>query len=187
MRYNKSEVKYFFSKEEQGDLFLLSNMAQLPLVWKGRKVSSSETLYQAAKYSGDTICLPASAKEGTNPYVRERILCAKNAMGSKMTQKCAVKAGLVRPDWPEVMIDAMRWVLELKLQQHSETFGRVLKSTGTKPIVEKSRKDQFWGAREMEDGTLIGENHLGILLTELRDYMDWVLAGNLTHPEGFLL
>ena len=59
-----------------------------------------------------------------------------------MTQKCAVKAGLVRSDWDdpdyEVRIYSMLWVLELKLHHNRFTlsdtpsFGEVLMATGNK-------------------------------------------------------
>jgi len=186
--YKKDEVVFFFSSKDPH--FELSNMAAgMPIIVNGLTWNSSEALYQAAKYPPSVICLPEAHKKGTDPNVRRRILFARNAMGAKMTQKCAVKAGHVRADWNDVMVDAMRWALQLKLQQHRRIFGRVLKSTGSLPIVERSRKDRFWGAILSEDEkTFDGENHLGKLLTELRDVTyDWVLAGNLTNPEGFLL
>ncbi len=68
-----------------------------------------------------------------------------------MPKKCAVTAGLVRPDWDdpnnEVRIQAMLWVIELRLYWNPFYFGRVLQETGTQSIVEISNKDGFWGAR----------------------------------------
>jgi len=82
----------------------------------------------------------------------------------------------------------MLWVLELKLWANRHTFGEVLKSTGNLPIVEKSRKDNFWGAIPMGIGTFVGCNILGKLLTILRDEkFDAVLKGNFTYPEGLFL
>ena len=48
------------------------------------------------------------------------------------------------------------------------SFSSLLFSTGDKPIVEESRKDNFWGAKIDDDKTLIGVNALGRLLMELR-------------------
>jgi hypothetical protein len=45
----------------------------------------------------------------------------------------------------------------------------VLLSSGDRKIVERSRKDRFWGAVPVEDDLLEGENRLGKLLMELRD------------------
>jgi type I restriction enzyme S subunit len=64
----------------------------------------------------------------------------------------------------------MRWCLHLKLSQNPVSFGRLLDSTGDRPIVEDSRKDAFWGAiPDATDTTLTGCNVLGQLLMELRD------------------
>jgi len=188
MEYRVEDVHYFFSTREMLHFFPLSNMAAgMPIIWKGSRYNSTEALYQASKYGPDVICLPFEHKRGTDPNVRRRILTSGNAMGAKMTQKCAVKAGLVRPDWNDISIHAMQWVLELKLQQHPDTFGRTLQATGTYPIVEKSSKDSFWGCIQGADGIFRGENVLGKLLVNLRGRYDWVVAGNLTSPEGFLI
>lgn len=107
-----------------------------------------------------------------------------------MTQKCAVAEGLVRSDWgspQEVRLKAMLWVLELKLFWNPETFGAELKRTGKKPIVEISRKDDFWGCKVVGRGHLRGENHLGRLLMKVRDRMSEILKGDFTYPKGQLL
>ena len=46
---------------------------------------------------------------------------------------------------------------------------RLLESTGDRPIVEESRRDDFWGAKPTGDHLLVGMNILGRLLMELRD------------------
>jgi type I restriction enzyme S subunit len=63
----------------------------------------------------------------------------------------------------------MRWVLRLKLSMHWTQFSELLLSTGDKPIVEDSRKDDFWGAVPVDNTTLVGMNVLGRLLMELRE------------------
>ncbi len=106
-----------------------------------------------------------------------------------MTQKCAEKAGFVRSDWKgpdEVRIKAMLWVLELKLYWNPETFGAELERTGTKHIVEVSKKDIFWGCKCIDD-QLVGENQLGLLLMQVRERRQPILKGKFTYPEGFLL
>jgi len=106
-----------------------------------------------------------------------------------MTQKCAVKAGLIRPDWAgkeEIRIYAMHWVLELKFQQCPYTFGKALMQTGDRPIVEMSRKDAFWGCF-LKGEQLIGSNVLGNLLMIIRADADRLKGGELTYPDGFLL
>lgn len=188
--YVKDEVAWFFSAKTPR--FELSNMAGgMPIYWPLEKRSenywnSSEQLYQASKYTSDTICTPENAKDNVDPLVRARIR-QHGSMGAKMTQKCAVKAGLVRPDWEVIKVDAMLWVLELKLYWNPTTFGSVLAGTGDLPIVERSRHDDFWGAIETDPGILIGENTLGLLLTDLRSRAQQVKAGQFSCPEGYLL
>jgi hypothetical protein len=50
----------------------------------------------------------------------------------------------------------------MKLEQHFGRFFNLLKSTGDRAIVERSRRDRFWGAVLEKDGVLRGENMLGI-------------------------
>ncbi|MBK7482307.1 MAG: DUF1768 domain-containing protein [Flavobacteriales bacterium] len=59
--------------------------------------------------------------------------------------------------------------MRVKLAHHWDKFGELLLRTGDKPIVEDSRKDQFWGAVMNESGQLEGRNALGRLLMELRE------------------
>lgn len=107
-----------------------------------------------------------------------------------MTQKCAVKAGLVRDDWDdpefEVRIHSMLWVLELKLCSTPFTFGKELMVTGDRPIVEISRKDDFWGCKEV-GRKLVGRNVLGKLLMRVREHAEDIRKGQLSYPGGFLL
>ena len=108
-----------------------------------------------------------------------------------MTQKCAVTAGLVRPDWDdpnnEVRIQAMLWVVELKLYWNPLTFGRVLQETGTQPIVEVSKKDAFWGCKVDAGGILVGVNALGKILERVRLRSAEIKAGKFSFPAGFIL
>jgi ribA/ribD-fused uncharacterized protein len=190
--YRKTEVAWFYRKVEQH--WELSNMAGgMSLYWPVERSpinlwGSSEQLYQACKYGSQVMCLPESSPDA-DPCVRNRIRAQKAPRGAKMTQKCAEKAGLVRSDWEspdEVRLKAMLWVLELKLYWNRQTFGRVLESTEDKPIVEVSTKDDFWGC--MEHGNeLRGQNHLGILLMQVRQRIPLILRRDFTYPAGFLL
>lgn len=191
MELKVKDVAIVFSKEETPDLWPLSNMAGDMTIYCGkRKFHSSEQLYQACKYLPDVTCIPeATRKSGKSvePHVQKRILDSTNARGAKMTQKCAVKEGLVREDWGEIKVDCMLWVLELKLKWNPDKFGAVLRSTGNKMIVEKSRKDTFWGCVQKGD-VLEGENHLGRLLVQVRNNYDRIVKERkLTHPDGFLI
>lgn len=74
-----------------------------------------------------------------------------------------------RPDWDGVRVKIMRWCLRAKLLQNWETFSDLLLATGERPIVEDSRKDDYWGAKGGEANLLAGRNVLGRLLMELRE------------------
>jgi type I restriction enzyme S subunit len=74
-----------------------------------------------------------------------------------------------RPDWDRVRVKVMRWCLRVKLAQNWAKFSELLLRTGDRPIVEESRRDNFWGARPVGEQTLVGMNVLGRLLMELRE------------------
>ena len=190
--YTKSECGWFFSKEDPR--WELSNMAGgMPIRFDKRVWNSSEQLYQACKYSPAVICLPETSKnkKGVIPNVRARIEAANNARGSKMTQKCAVKAGLVRSDWEdpqyEIRIHSMLWVLELKLYHNPLTFGNALRDTGDLPLAEISPKDFFWGCKDLGNGKIEGQNVLGKLLEIVRNRRSEVRSGDFLYKDGFLL
>ena len=167
---------------------------QMPIFWPLarrplNRWNSSEQLYQASKYGTDVMCLPASNPKA-DPCVRNRIWAQDSIRGAKLTQKCAVKAGWVRSDWEapdEIRLKSMLWVLELKLFWNPGTFGGTLAATGDNPIVEISRKDDFWGCKETQPGVLVGENQLGLLLMDVRSRSDEIKNQNFTYPGGFLL
>jgi type I restriction enzyme S subunit len=133
----------------------LSNMAPgFPVRVNGVRVLTIEALYQASRFPH-------------LPEVQRKIIDQPSPMTAKMVSKPHRKDS--REDWDGVRVKVMRWCLRLKLSQHWSKFSQLLLSTGDRPIVEDSRKDDFWGALPNEDGTLVGMNVLGRLLMELRE------------------
>ena len=63
----------------------------------GEPWRKSEHLCQAAKHGLAARIVPAS-RPGADPCVRNRIRAQRGPRGAKMTQKCAVAAGLLRKD-----------------------------------------------------------------------------------------
>jgi ribA/ribD-fused uncharacterized protein len=122
---------------------------------------TSEALYQCCRYPDA-------------PDVQEMIACERSPMTAKMKGKKF--RDLTRADWEQIRVRVMRWSLRVKLAQHQSTFGQLLLETGTKPIVEDSAKDQFWGAKAENGNALTGVNVLGRLLMELRE--QWKSAPN---------
>lgn len=50
-----------------------------------------------------------------------------------------------RPDWDRVRVEDHAVVWRLSSTMHWSQFSELLLSTGDQPIVEDSRKDDFWG------------------------------------------
>lgn len=151
--YQRADCVVFHkTKEEFGGL---SNMASgYPLRINGVRVLTSEALYQACRF----------------PHlieVQREIVGQHSPMTAKMKSK--PYRGQSRPDWEQVRAKIMRWCLRVKLAQNHEEFGRLLLATRDRPIVEQSNKDDYWGAKVINQDTLIGENVLGRLLMELRE------------------
>ncbi|WP_417422001.1 NADAR family protein [Halomonas sp.] len=157
-------VVVYKTKETFGGL---SNMASgYPLQINGVRILTSEALYQACRFP-------------QMPEVQREIIRQHSPMTAKMKSKPHRKDS--RPDWDEVRHMVMRWCLRVKLSQNYEEFGRLLLGTCDKPIVEQSRKDDFWGAKLAgESGDiLVGQNVLGRLLMELREKLKDDAAGVL--------
>lgn len=144
-----------------------SNMASgFPVRYLDIDYHSTEVLYQLARFPGlmqyrlprDNACEPTLLNAINIP----------NAMTAKMKSK--LYSHLTRLDWEEgVRVHVMEAVLRLKVSQHWNRMIAFLAMTGDKPIVEKSRKDDFWGAKPDGLGNLIGNNVLGILWMILRE------------------
>jgi type I restriction enzyme, S subunit len=133
----------------------LSNMAPgFPVRVNGFRFLTSEALYQACRFPH-------------LPEVQRMILAEYSPMTAKMKSKRFREES--RADWNWVRVKIMRWCLRVKLAQNWQSFGNLLLSTADKPIVEESRKDDFWGAKIQDDQTLMGRNALGRLLMELRE------------------
>jgi ribA/ribD-fused uncharacterized protein len=153
--YVRSDVVVVFkTKERFGEL---SNMsAGFPLTINGIRIPTSEALYQACRFPH-------------LPDLQQKIIAQKSPMTAKMVGKPF--RDQTREDWNRSRVKIMRWCLRVKLAQHWSRFGRILASTQNKPIVEQSRKDQYWGAQisKSDADVLVGENVLGRLLMELRE------------------
>ncbi len=151
--YNRNEcITFRKTKESFGGL---SNMAGgYPIIVNGINIRTSEALYQACRFPH-------------LPDIQKVIISQKSPMTAKMKGKPYRDRS--RSDWEKVKLNIMRWCLRIKLLQNWETFGKLLLQTKDKPIVEDSRKDNFWGAIPVDTDNLVGINALGRLLMELRE------------------
>lgn len=153
--YVRGEVVVVYKTKD--DFGGLSNMAAgYPLQINGVRILTTEALYQACRFPH-------------MPEIQREIIGQHSPMIAKMKSKPYRNDS--RPDWDDVRYKVMRWCLRVKLAQNYEEFGRLLLATRDRPIVEQSRKDDYWGARLADEPgeTLIGQNVLGRLLMELRE------------------
>lgn len=155
--YNRAEaIIVYKTKDHFGGL---SNMASgYPLLVNGVHILTAEALYQACRF-------PLS------PQLQREIIGEYSPMTAKMKSKPS--AHLTRADWSSVRYKIMRWCLRVKLAQNYGSFGDLLLATKSLPIVELSKKDDYWGAKpsNANDAILIGQNVLGRLLMELRELL----------------
>ena len=62
----------------------------------------------------------------------------------------------------------MRYLVKAKKIQNWDTMAKVFRASRNKDIVERSRRDDFWGAIS-KNGFLVGRNVLGVLWMEVRE------------------
>lgn len=150
--YSRSQCVVFFrTKDAYGGL---SNMAGgYPLFVNGIDIRTSEALYQSCRF-------PHQAA------IQKEVIAQTSPTAAKMVGRPHVQE--TRPDWGVVRVPLMRWSLRVKLAQNWTSFGDLLLETGNRPIVEESRKDDYWGAYSQDGGILVGHNVVGRLLMELR-------------------
>ena len=139
-----------------GEWGILGNFGHSALVVDGVSFECAETLFQVMKF--------------TDPTARRDVFSRKG-QHIKMTAKHYQKEGLVRDDWPQIILDALKFCLMTKYAQ-CEDFRKELARTGDRFIVEHNvrRKPDTYNAALSDDGrTWSGPNLMGRLLMELRD------------------
>ena len=176
LKFHRADCAVFLkTKEEFGGL---SNMAGgFPLKVNGIPIRTSEALYQACRFPH-------------KPELQRLIIEQRSPMTAKMKGKPHRQES--RSDWDEVRLAIMRWCLDVKLAQNWDAFSELLLSTGDRPIVEHSRKDDFWGAKPVDDERLAGANYLGLLLQNLREKVkkeprEWLLRVQSLNIPDFLI
>ena len=170
-RYPKDKTAPFRSIDQPWGLF--SNFGRTPLVVDGIPFDCVEKLFQVMKF--------------TDGVSRKAIYSVKGQT-IKMKAKHYEKAGTVRSDWREILVDAMKFCLMEKYRQ-SEVFRKELNRSRGLYIVEDQttfpkKSPDTWGVKLSADGNeFVGPNLMGHLLMELRDNgkLDYTL------PEDVLL
>ncbi|HCA5050126.1 TPA: NADAR family protein [Acinetobacter baumannii] len=153
------------TKEEWGGF---SNMAaDYPISINGQLIRSSEALYQALKYTH-------------YPDIQKKILQEYSPMTAKMVGKPYKQ--YIRDDFEDKKIIIMKWSVRAKLMCNFEKFSAELLASENRIIVEESRRDNFWGAKRVESGHLVGVNVLGRILMELRDLIKEKSVPDILYP-----
>jgi ribA/ribD-fused uncharacterized protein len=130
------------------DHYYLSNFSAFMLQWNGYVYPTSEHAYQAQKFPDDPLKQTAIARASS----------AHDAF--KMAERWKQYR---RPDWDEIKVDVMRYILAAKADQH-EYVRRKLMETGDRELIENSWRDDMWGWGPNRDG----QNLLGKLWMEIR-------------------
>ena len=159
-RYGKDEVCGFRYTNAPWGEFSDFYPLKMPIVAGPLRFTTSEALYQAAKFA-------------RNPGVQRSIAQAPTARAAKRIGRSP--AHRVSPGWDAQRVNVMRWVLRMQREADPERIDAALEASGVRPIVEVSTLDVWWGARPFPDH-YEGRNVLGCLWIELREQ----LRGN--HP-----
>ena len=170
-RYPKDKTVAFCSVDQPWGLF--SNFGRTPLMVDGVPFDCTEKLFQIMKFTDD---------------VSRKAIYSVKGQTIKMKAKHFEKAGTVRPDWGEIIVDAMKFCLMEKFRQ-SEAFREELERSRGLYIVEDQttfpkKSPDTWGVKLSADGSeFVDPNLMGRLLMELRDNgkLDYTL------PEDVLL
>lgn len=148
-------AKSVFFHKKTDEHWILSNMVSTPIVVGGVMFKSSEHLFQTMKFATE-----------------ESVMAVYQSNSPKMTAKHYQKiGGHRRKDWGSMIIDAMKFCLQMKHEQCS-AFREDLAGTEGFYIAEKEtpRKKEPSGWATYEIGTIFkGPNMMGRLLMELRD------------------
>jgi hypothetical protein len=131
-----------------GEYQWLSNFYDCPIEFDGLTYKNSEAAYQAQKTLDHNI-----RKTFTNM--------------SALESKRAGKKLKLRPNWEEIKIGYMRLIIHKKFRQNEDLKQKLIQ-TGNQELIEGNYwHDCFWGVCNG-----IGENWLGKILMEERDY--WI-------------
>lgn len=141
----ESEV-YFFSSP----FVALDNFSAHQIKIWYKTFPTAEHAYQWKKF------------ENSSPQVADEILLAASPDAAKKIAD--ENKSKVMASWQEMKVSVMEEILRAKAEQH-EGVSEVLKSTGTKTLVENSPEDSFWGAGN--DGK--GQNMCGKIWMKIRD------------------
>ncbi|MCB5873877.1 NADAR family protein [Blautia coccoides] len=133
----------------RGKYAFLSNFYHAPIVYQNHRYANNEAAFQAQK----TIFVQEQRQfyHLTDPAEAKQL-------GRTVT---------LRPDWNKVKIRFMYEICFAKFQQHPDLKQALLATGKTQLIEGNTWGDRYWGC---VDG--FGENHLGIILMDIRSKLN---------------
>ena len=127
----------------RGDYYFLSNMYPCSIKCNGLTFSSAESLFHAFK----------------DPASFERFASLDGYSAKREGRKVTL-----RKNWNEFRLGIMRKIVRAKFMQNKDLALKLL-ATGDDILIEGNNwNDTFWGYCNGK-----GENHLGIILMDIRD------------------
>lgn len=153
-----------------GDWGIFSNFANTPLQVEGKTFDTSERLFQVLKMATKEAQTSVFEVKG-NPKMRARHI-------AKVTPE------QIRPDWPEIIVDVMKFCLMTKYEQCAEFRDALFRSKGMVIVEDQTtfpgKNADTWGVK-LKDGKYVGPNLLGRLLMELREGggMEYSIPGGM--------
>jgi ribA/ribD-fused uncharacterized protein len=141
-----------------GEYRWLSNFHLCEVAYEGLLYPSTEHAYQSAKL----------------PDVRMRAVFA--LPGTTLTCGQAMRLGRTqperhRPDWLDVRVGVMYSVNLDKFTRHADLAERLVNTYPHELVEENGWGDQFWGRCNG-----VGENHLGLVLMDIRSRLRLILG-----------
>jgi ribA/ribD-fused uncharacterized protein len=127
-------------------------VAAVSFTLDGNEYKTAEHYYQSQKY----------VKK--DPAYAEKIRAAPTAKSARLLGSLADKIPMIAPNFEKKKLELMMKALSAKFEQNPELRALLL-GTETKEIVYRSEADAYWGKSEAG----VGENHLGVLLVQLRE------------------
>jgi len=143
------QIDYF-----RGEFGFLSNMHSCTVWYEGIKYPSSEHAFVASKIELD----------GKLPSILHRIKVAK--IKSPGEAKKYGKTIAITPGWDENKIQIMREIVFEKFTQNSDLTEKLVRTNDAELREGNTWHDYFWGVCGGK-----GQNKLGCLLMEIRDYL----------------
>ncbi len=153
--YLKSVSCGFLRTRDEWGEFSNFRRLDVPIRAGPHQLATSEHLYQVCKFA-------------SRPDIQDRIAAAPRPGDAARLGRNPNPGP--DPGWNDQRVDVMRWVIRMKREANPGLIDAALDRTAQRPIVEVSRHDAFWGARDAGD-IYEGENVLGRLWMELRHHI----------------